>query len=124
MPRIGETSYKGPKRFIEYQEARGRTVEYLRFWHSPADAQAITVHFTDGTRIHIGIEALLKVETEVGQLVEGDLKISKTYRTIVGSLVSYHSMRGARLPDAVGPLTPRRRRRSGKQCASALATER
>lgn len=88
MPKNKEIRYKGPKRFIEYKEAHGRTVERLRFWHSPADGQAVTVHFTDGTRIHIGIEALLKVDTEIGKLVDGDLKVGKTYRSIVGSPVS------------------------------------
>ena len=87
MPRNNEARYKGPKRFIEYKEASGRTVEHLRLWHSPADAQAITVQFTDGTRIHIGIEALLRVQTEIGRLGDGDLKVSKTSQPILGSPV-------------------------------------
>ncbi len=87
MPRNNDAHYKGPKRFVEYKEAGGRTVEYLRFWHSPADAQAVTIQFTDGTRIHIGIETLLRVRTEIGRLEDGDLKVSKTYRPILGSPV-------------------------------------
>ena len=87
MPKNNEIRYKGPKRFIEYKEARGRTLEYLRFWHSPADAQAVIVQFTDGTQIHIGIETVLKVSTEVGRLAEGNLKVSRTYRPVVGSPV-------------------------------------
>jgi len=87
MRKNKEIRYKGPKRFIEYKEARGKTVEYLRFWHSPADAQAVIVQFTDGTRVHIGIEALLRVSTEVGRLTEGSLKVSKTYLPVAGSPV-------------------------------------
>jgi hypothetical protein len=87
MPKNNGIRYKGPKRFIEYKEARGRTVEYLRFWHSPAADQAVIVQFTDGTRVHIGLEALLKVQVEIGCLEEGDLKVSKTYRPVVGSPV-------------------------------------
>jgi hypothetical protein len=87
MPRKRERRYRRPRRFVEYQEAQGRTIESLRFWHSPAEAQAITVHFTDGTHIHIGIEPLLKVQAEAGQLGDGDLAISKTYPAVVGSPV-------------------------------------
>ena len=82
-----ESRYTGPERYVEYQEAEGKTIAQLRYWHSPADSQAVTVHFTDGTRVHIGIEPLLKVKTEVGQIKDGDLKITKTYRTILGSPV-------------------------------------
>jgi hypothetical protein len=64
-PANGRPRYKGPKRFIEYKEAQGRTVSLCDFWHSSADAQAVTIHFTEGTRIHIGIEPLLKVETKL-----------------------------------------------------------
>ena len=81
MPKNNEIRYKGPKRFIEYKEAHGRIIKYLRFWHSPADAQAVIVQFTDGTQIHIGIEALLRVQAEMGRLEDGDLKVNKTYRT-------------------------------------------
>ncbi len=87
MPRSREPHYRGPKRFIEYKEAQGRTIESLRFWHSPADAQAVTVHFTDGMRIHIGIESLLKVGVEVGHMKDGDLEISKAYPIVVGPRV-------------------------------------
>jgi hypothetical protein len=47
---------------------------------APADAQAITVHLTDGTRIHIGAEPVLKVQSEIGRLENGDLKITKSIR--------------------------------------------
>lgn len=82
-----ESRYTGPSRFVEYPEAAGKTVAQLRFWHSPAEAQAITIQFTDGTRVHIGIEALLKVKTEVGQFENHNLKVKKTYRTIIGAPV-------------------------------------
>ena len=90
MPRNSKTrtaQHKGPIRFVEYPEAQGRKVAQLRFWHSPSDAQAVTVHFTDGTRIHIALEALLRVETEVAELKHGNLRTTKTYRPVVGSPV-------------------------------------
>jgi len=79
--------YTGPERYVEYREAEGKTIARLRYWHSPADAQAVTVHLTDGTRVHIGLEPLLKVDTEVRQIKDGNLKITKTYRSILGSPV-------------------------------------
>ena len=51
----------------------------------------VTVHFSDGTRIHIGIEPLLKVETEVGQIKNGDLKIHKPDPSIVGSPILWRN---------------------------------
>lgn len=76
-----------PKRYVEYEEAEGRTVKSLRYWHSPEGGQAVNIVFTDGTRVHIGITPLLKVKTEVGSLRDGDLRIHKTYPTIAGPLV-------------------------------------
>jgi hypothetical protein len=83
--RTKTAQYRGPKRFVEYPEAQGRIVERLRFWHSPSDGQAVTVHFADGMRIHIAIEALLRVETEVAAIKNGDLRTTKTYRPVLGA---------------------------------------
>jgi len=77
-----------PKRYVEYTEASGRTVQSLQFWHSPEDGQAISIQFTDGTHIYIGIEALLKVKAEVGALRDGDLKVNRIYPAIVGSPIA------------------------------------
>lgn len=89
MSRRMESRHTPPQRYVEYKEAEGRTVQSLRYWHSPENGQAVSIQFTDGTRVHIGVGALLKVKTEIGALRNGDLKIEKTYPTIVGSPVRY-----------------------------------
>jgi hypothetical protein len=89
MSRRTQPRHTPPQRYVEYKEAEGRTVQSLRYWHSPENGQAVSIQFTDGTRVHIGIGSLLKVKTEIGALRNGDLKIDKTYPTIVGSPVRY-----------------------------------
>ena len=77
--------YTGPKRYVEYKEAAGKTVEHLRYWHSPQNGQMVSIHFTDGMRISIQIEPLLRVTTDIDLLKEGNLELQKTYRPIMGS---------------------------------------
>jgi len=77
----------GPKRYVEYKEAEERTVQQVRYWHSPPGGQAVIIQFTDGTCVHIAIEPIISVKTEVGALRDGDLKIDKTYAAIIGSPV-------------------------------------
>jgi len=79
--------YNGPKRYVEYEEAEGRTVQFVRYWHSPRDGQAVVIQFTDGMRIHVGLEPVLRVLTEVSVLHEGDLKDVETYPPILGAPV-------------------------------------
>ena len=77
--------YTGPKRYVEYQEAAGKTVQYLRYWHSPEGGQLITIQFTDSTRGTIQIKPLLHVTTEIDELKDGNLKSLKTYPVVLGS---------------------------------------
>jgi hypothetical protein len=79
--------YTGPKRYVEYQVAEGRTVQYVRYWHSPRDGQAVVIQFTDGVRIRIGVEPVLCVETEVAVFRDGDLQDVKTFPPIYGPFV-------------------------------------
>ncbi len=77
--------YTGPKRYVEYKEAEGRTVQFVRYWHSPRDGQAVVIQFTDGTRIHLGLEPVLRVQTEISILREGDLDDVQEYPPILGA---------------------------------------
>ena len=77
--------YTGPKRYVEYAEAEGRTVQFVRYWHSPRDGQAVVIQFTDGTRIHLGLEPVLRVQTEISILREGDLDDVQEYPPILGA---------------------------------------
>jgi len=77
--------YTGPKRYVEYKEAEGRTVQFLRYWHSPRDGQAVVVQFTDGMRIHVGLEPVLRVQTEISVLRDGDLHDVEEYPPILGA---------------------------------------
>lgn len=79
--------YTGPKRYVEYQVAGGRTVQYVRYWHSPRDGQAVVIQFTDGVRIRIGIDPMLCVETEVAVLRDGDLQNVERFLPIYGPFV-------------------------------------
>jgi hypothetical protein len=79
--------YTGPKRYFEYKTAEGRTVQYLRYWHSPSGGQAVVVQFTDGTRIRIGVEPVLRVETEIGVLRDGNLQDVEKHPPILGAPV-------------------------------------
>jgi hypothetical protein len=75
------------KRYVEYEEATGRTVKSLRYWHSPEGGQAVSILFVDDTRIHIAVTPLLRVKAEFGSLHGGDLRIHRIYPTILGPLV-------------------------------------
>ena len=79
--------YTGPKRYVEYEVAEGRTVQYVRYWHSPRDGQAVVIQFSDGLRIRIGVEPMLCVETEVAVLRDGDLQNVERFLPIYGPLV-------------------------------------
>lgn len=79
--------YRGPKRYVEYKEAEGRTVQYVRYWHSPENGQAVVIQFTDGTRIHVGIDPVLRVQTEIGVLRDGDLRDVQKHPAILGAPV-------------------------------------
>ncbi len=79
--------YTGPKRYVEYKEAQGRTVQYVRYWHSPPGGQGVVIQFTDGTRIHVGIEPVLRVQAEIGILRDGNLQDIETYPPILGTPV-------------------------------------
>jgi len=78
--------YTGPKRYVEYAEAEGRTVQFLRYWHSPPDGQAVVIQFTDGTRIRVSLEPVLRVQTETSVLRDGDLQNVKEYPPILGAV--------------------------------------
>jgi hypothetical protein len=79
--------YTGPKRYVEYKEAEGRTVQFLRYWHSPRDGQAVVIQFTDGMRIHLGLDPVLRVQTEVSVLRDGDLHDVEKYPPILGARI-------------------------------------
>jgi len=79
--------YTGPKRYVEYPAAEGRTVQYVRYWHSPRDGQAVVIQFTDGLRIRIGVEPVLCVETEIAVLRDGDLQHVERFPPIYGPFV-------------------------------------
>lgn len=79
--------YAGPKRYVEYTTAEGRTVQYLRYWHSPSGGQAVVIQFTDGTRIRIGIEPILRVEAETSVLRNGNLQDVARHPPILGAPV-------------------------------------
>lgn len=76
--------YTGPKRYVEYKEAAGKTVEYVRYWHSPQNGQMVSIQFTDGMRVSIQIEPLLRVTTEIDLLKDGNLESQKAYRPVLG----------------------------------------
>jgi hypothetical protein len=79
--------YSGPKRYAEYREARGKTIECLRYWHSPADGQMLMISFTDKTAFYFSLLALLEVQPELNDLSTGDAVPTKAYRKIVGAPV-------------------------------------
>ncbi len=79
--------YTGPKRYVKYEVAEGRTVQYVRYWHSPRDGQAVVIQFSDGLRIRIGVEPMLCIETEVAVLRDGDLQNVERFSPIYGPFV-------------------------------------
>ncbi len=80
-------NYSGPKRYVEYREAEGHTVRYVRYWHSPSNGQAVVIQFTDGLRIYVGIEPVLRVQTEIAVLRDGDLHDVERRPPILGAPV-------------------------------------
>jgi len=87
MAKQKEWHYTGPKRYVEYKEAAGKTVECVRYWHSPQNGQMVSIQFTDGMRISIQIQPLLRVTTEIDLLKDGNLVPQKTYRPVLGTPV-------------------------------------
>ncbi len=47
--------------------------------------QGVVIQFTDGARIHVGIEPVLRVQAEIGILCDGNLKVVETYPPILGA---------------------------------------
>lgn len=87
MAKQKQWRYTGPKRYVEYKEAAGKTVEYVRYWHSPQNGQMVSIQFTDGMRISIQIQPLLRVTTEIDLLKDGNLEPQKMYRPVLGTPV-------------------------------------
>ncbi len=47
----------------------------------------MVIQFTDGTRIHVGIEPVLRVQAEIGIFRDGNLQGIETYPPVLGAPV-------------------------------------
>ncbi len=65
--------------FMEYPEATGRTVEHVRYYNDPSGAPEVHIRFVDGTSLSLKFYMPVRVEGELYQIHEGDLKTLKRY---------------------------------------------
>lgn len=65
--------------YSEYPEARGKTIEELRYYNDPATTPEVHIRFTDGTSVSLKLCQELKLDVEFYRMQDGDIKVVHRY---------------------------------------------